>query len=528
MHKLKAALILSNSKITMWQKEALTEALDVIDVKLVLNCQNTKAKRDYSKHLLYYVLNAISLKNNKYTRRVDYKYSGVDTINFDSIYEGNWQYIPEDISKALKDYDIDVVIKFGMGLLKVDANLQDIPILSYHHGNPSKYRGRPAGFYEIMHDEDSSGLIVQKISNKLDGGQVLAFAESKLERYSYKKTAENFYKQSRFLLKKALINLREGTECNLGSGGKNYKLPSNKKVLQFSHLIFKNKVERVKYGALYEKKWKVGLAKYNINLRGKNTIDASLIKSLPIKDEYNFYADPFFSNDGSKIRLEALGNKSGLGDIIEIDTDNLDQQSVLLTGQHYSYPFSFLLNGSEYLLPEVASHSEQYYLNIKNSKEKVYLKGLEGKRIVDATLLDHQGTYYLFFGEASSAATMLQLWVSSSIDGMFEKHPSSPVCLSPSAARMGGRIYEINGSLFRFGQNNERGYGESITISEITHLTPEYYEERVCGSINIEGHLGPHSVGINADKGLILIDYYDDKFSLLSGVRRLKAKLSRV
>lgn len=528
MKKLKAAIILDNLKITAWQKDALTEALELLDIKFILNCQNTKTKKDISKHSFYYALNVFALKNNKLTKKIEYETLGVEVLNFNSLYSGNWQSLPTDITKTLIDNNIEVVIKFGMSLLTVDNQLAEIPILSYHHGNPSKYRGRPAGFYEIMNNEDNTGIIVQQISNKLDGGRVLAYAESKIERYSYKKTAENFYKQSRFLLKKALINLQRDSSHNLSPTGKNYTLPDNSTVTNFSISLIKNKLNRLKYGALYEKRWKVGLVSQTLDLRSSNVIDASSIKSLPIKKEYNFYADPFFSADGSKIRLEALGNKSGIGDIIEVDVDEPENIKVLLTGRHYSYPFSFLIGKNEHLLPEVASHSPQYHFNLEDgNQEHIYLKGLESKRLVDSTLFEHEGYYYLFFGEGTAASTTLNLWVSKSIDGTFEEHPSSPICLTPSSARMAGRIYNDGSSLYRFGQNNNRGYGESITISEITKLTPETYEETVCGSIKLDGLLGPHTIDINDKDSLILIDYYDDRFSVFSGLRRFKAKIFR-
>ena len=93
-----------------------------------------------------------------------------------------------------------------MGLLNVDKSLKKFPIFSFHHGNPSKYRGRPAGFYEILNGEGKLGVVVQKLSNDLDAGKVYAFLESKVVNYSYKKTALNFYSNSEFLLKKAIQN----------------------------------------------------------------------------------------------------------------------------------------------------------------------------------------------------------------------------------------------------------------------------------------------------------------------------------
>ncbi|MEN1280068.1 hypothetical protein AAIH11_35115, partial [Pseudomonas aeruginosa] len=69
--------------------------------------------------------------------------------------------------------------------------------------DPEYYRGRPAGFYEIYENADSVGIIVQKLSNKLDAGEVLVRGYSKVHHHSYKKTSRNFYLNSVVLLRKA-------------------------------------------------------------------------------------------------------------------------------------------------------------------------------------------------------------------------------------------------------------------------------------------------------------------------------------
>lgn len=527
MRKLRAAIILDNLKIAEWQKLALEEAADVLDIEVILSCKNTKNKKNLSKNFLYYSLNMFTLKN-KLTKKTTYTYSNAKLIKFDSIYNGNWQSIPAEASKELKDSNIDVVIKFGMSLLKIDDNINEFPILSYHHGDPSKFRGRPAGFYELLNNEDKSGIIVQKLTNQLDAGHILAFAESKLTYYSYKKSAESFYLQSQFLLRKAILNLNNDILIDIDTNGKNYRLPSNRTVAHFSTLLFKKRAKHLIYGAFYEKRWKVGTIKFALKLKESNVIDSSTVNNVPIKSEYNFYADPFFSSDGSKIRLEALRKETGLGDIVEVDANNLNQSELLLTGNHYSYPFNFLLNGEEQIMPEVASHSSQYYFDMSaNNRVKNLLKGLEDKRIVDATLFEHNHIWYLFFGEATSASTKLNLWTSDSIEGNFEEHPSSPVCISPTSARMAGRILVTEGGIFRFGQNNNRAYGAAITISEITDISLTSYQEKACGTIEMDNCYGPHSIDINRKDGSILIDYYTDEFSVLSGVRRIKAKLAK-
>ena len=247
----------------------------------------------------------------------------------------------------------------------------------------------------------------------------------------------------------------------------------------------------------------------------------------PIDKKYNFYADPFFSENGQKIRLEALDNKTGLGDILELEVSDYSKQATLITGEHFSYPCSFMYEGKEYLLPEVASHSAQYFCETNKLDEQHFLKGLEDKRIVDATLHLIDGKCFLFFGENQTAHTLLNLWIADSPYDVFEPHPKSPVVISPSEARMGGKILDYQGKILRFGQNNSGEYGESLAIMHITKLTATSYEEVKLGTIAIDNFSGPHSIGFNSDKTTLLIDYYRNEFSLLAGVRRIKARLQR-
>ena len=51
--KYRAALIVDNLHITKWQKSALDEAAENIEIVLIINCQNTKIKKNYFKHFYY-------------------------------------------------------------------------------------------------------------------------------------------------------------------------------------------------------------------------------------------------------------------------------------------------------------------------------------------------------------------------------------------------------------------------------------------------------------------------------------------
>lgn len=524
--KLRAALLVDNLQISRWQLQAIEVARESIDVVLVLNCTNTSNKRNYIKNFFYYALNIFTLKNFL-TKRTPINFEQVEVFSFESIYNGAWQSFPDVVYDALNAASVDLVIKFGMNLLRLDEHNRTPPVLSFHHGDPSKYRGRPAGFYEILNREKSTGIIVQSLNNKLDAGDIYAYAESKVINYSYKKTALNFYSNSVPLLDKAISNLSNQAPIKISVEGKNYRLPSNYKVTRFLAVLFLNMIKKIYYGLFFEKKWNIATSPNKLSLSKSEQLIAQFFKEVPIQKRYNFYADPFYSEDGKSVRLEALDKSTGLGDIIEVKTENHSNQRLLLSGKHFSYPYSFSHDGQEYLLPEVASHSAQYFVATNRIDEKHYLKGLENKRIVDATLHLKDDRTYLFFGDNTTAHTVLNLWIADSPFGEFKPHPMNPVVISPSVARMGGRLIQYKGKTLRFGQNNSNEYGESISVMQIVSLSAKDYKEVEVGKITIDEFIGPHSVDFNSDMSEILIDYYSNKFSLLAGVRRIKARLQR-
>ena len=522
----RAALIVDNLKLCQWQLDALEAVGDSVEIVMVLNCQNTRTKRNIHRHFLYYLLNLLCLRNHL-TRKKAGDFSNFRVINFSAAHDGAWQSFPAFVCEELKRENIDVVIKFGMGLLRLNEGSLLPPILSYHHGDPSKYRGRPAGFYEILNGEKTTGIIVQALSNKLDAGLIFAFSESRVTNFSYRNTALEFYSNSAPLLRKALANLFSGSPIPRDTGGRNYRLPPNTQVIKFVLQLMLNAIKKIGYGLFIEKRWRVATTRNTLSLNREATLSSHSFSEVPIDNKYNFYADPFISSDGKKIRLEALDNKTGLGDILQIDASNHKKQKKILTGSHFSYPHSFLYDGKEYLLPEVASHSAPYFCDPHSPRQRFYLRGLEHLRIVDATMYFTQENWFLFFGENHNAHTILNLWVADSPHGVFMAHPESPIVMSPSEARMAGAVLNYKGRVLRFGQNNSGEYGDSLAIMHITDLTAKSYAEKKLGMMSIDEFHGPHSIGFSPDMETIVLDYYSNEFSLFAGVRRIKGRLRR-
>jgi len=520
--KIKAALIVDNLTLTEWEKRALSNASDLIDIEIILNCQNTYKKKNFLKHFGYYLINLIALQNHLTYRsklNIDYK----KVISFHSFYEGNWQTLPNEVLDEIEQKGIKLIIKFGMSLLHINEVTSKFDILSFHHGDPEKYRGRPAGFYEILNNEEKLGFVVQKLSNRLDAGTIYAKAYAKVIHHSYKKTAINFFEKSEFLLRKAIQNYLDNSISNIHKLGKNYQLPKNHLVFFFLLSLAKRKFSRLFYGAFLEKRWNIVKFK-KINLDGLNQLSVSRGMVPNVYKKYSFYADPFFSPKGEVILVEAMNAKNGLGEIILLDVDSFEMKGTLLEGAHYSYPFTLKEGEMEYILPEVASHSSPFILPLSPEKQKIRkLQGLEGLRLVDCTIIRHDRNYFLFGGLQNSSSDCLFLYCSKNLLGPYNPHPKNPIVMDPKTARMGGRIISNEGRLIRFGQNNCFGYGQGLVVNEINKLSSIEYEESCIGEIGFRDMKGPHTIDLR--ENMVILDFYMEQLSVLAGYRRLVARV---
>jgi hypothetical protein len=522
--KINSALIVDNLSISNWQNSALDFASDCLNIKLILNCTNTNLQRFYSRHFAYYVLNVVSLKNRQ-TRRVPCDIPSAEVINFESGYNGIWQTIPVTVACIVKSKDIKLVIKFGMSLLKIDDSISNLDILSFHHGDPERYRGRPAGFYEVYNNDKAVGIVVQKLSNTLDAGKILTRVYSKVYRHSYKRTTEHFFSLSKFLLRKAIDSYAADQTLTMTDLGPNHTLPSNVIVVKFAFKLVYRKMLRLFYGLLYEKRWNIVLLRIH-ELRNDLVLSVSKGVTPLVQSRYRFYADPFFSAAGDKIRIEALNARNGLGEIIELQTNNFCVVQTLVKGKHYSYPCSFKNDDREYICPEVASHSAPYLLPEPFAgKAKERLTGLENIKALDGTIVRHDNVYYFFCGLRHSSEDCLYLFFSDELNGPYRPHPQNPIVIDPSSARMGGNILRWGEKLYRVGQNNCYAYGNGITVSAVECLSKERYSEKKVASISFVDALGPHTLDVFGN--LAVLDFYRNQFSFGAAYRRIAGKYLR-
>lgn len=530
---LKVGVITDGAAVPRFALEALN-ALSGCDSVTVFACTNTSLTRKPFRHGAYYALNLLTLRNH-WTRMVPLA-AGTKRVDrfveFRSGYEGAWQTLPDSILDELQHGGFDVVLKLGMGLLRVPpADRLPVPILSYHHGDPDLYRGRPAGFWEMVDGHPVMGQIVQVLSNRLDAGKVVAFAETRVLPYSYRRTLIEAYRHSSLLIDEAVRNALSGTYLPKRCTGRNYRLPSNANVAGFVLRMAWNGVKRAAYGATQEKKWKVSVARCPADalaelVEGGDFPAPEQWRTLPTGRRYTYYADPFFSEEPPGILVEALERRTGIGELVLVEGES--HRRISEGRNHYSYPSTIEVGGRQLILPEIAlwSTTRLYELAGEGLREVAPLRVAGDPRIADPTLLEHEGRFYLFGSSVSPGSSILNLWTAASLDSVFELHPQSPLKISPQGGRMAGALLRLDGRLIRFGQSFERLYGDGIVAFEIEAMTPDTYRERTIGPIRFDDRIGPHT--LNVREGELVFDWYRHEFDPLVALRRLLSRLRRV
>lgn len=519
--------------IAEWQRQALA-TLGAEDRLTLLVCTNTSLKRQPLRFPLYYALNLLAVRN-PLTRAV--RIHGLAASiegrhHFASEQDGAWQKLPDAIITQVIESGADAVIKLGMGLMRVPSDLT-LPILSWHHGDPEHFRGRPAGFWELLTGRKMIGQIVQVIGNRLDAGTIVAFAETRAIPYSWRASLIEAFRHSSLLLAPALDNALAGRSLPKPTTGRNYRLPPNLAVIRLVVKLGTAKLRRLAYGALFEKRWQISTAPVASDTEAAAIVSgnaelpaATTWWTPPVPKGCSFIADPFFAGEGGAILVEALSARKGTGEIHRVSIDGSSRIST--DPGHHSYPALVSHGGETYCVPEIAQWSGPAAYRWQDGWARVAALDIAGSpQLTDPTFLSRDGRLYLFANVAVEGSNVLRLWSAEGLFARFTQHPASPIRISPRGSRMGGALLQADGQTLRIGQDFTREYGDGLIAFAIDALTPESYQERELGTFRLTDRKGPHTFNLAPDGKTVLFDWYRNGFTPLAGIRRAMARLRR-
>lgn len=524
-NRLRLGVIVDRMTLTNWQADALRHIADESEL-LVYNCTNKKLVRRRPRHAAYYLLNLFTVRNRMSRRRAwPAELKATAVREFEAVQDGSWQALPRELLQQMRDDRLDAIVKFGMGLLRVPpAEQLASPILSYHHGDPAHFRGRPAGFYEMQSGRPVMGQVVQRLSNRLDAGEIVAFAETKVSPHSYRATLVEAYRHSPLILKKAVNNSIAGRSWNPAEWGRAYRLPSNVPIVKFLLKQWRNACAHLLYGLFKEKQWKVATVAVSESPTLKSVqqslADPANWRTIETPFAYRFLADPFFYPAGGLL-VEGFNSRSCRGEILHVGGDGVRRVSD--RGGHFSYPAPYYDGEQWFVVPEISEWSSPKIFGLRDSLIEAGELRIPGREpLLDPTPFRHGGSTYLFANLATEGPSVLRLWTAEKLNDEFTEHPSSPVRLSPHGARMAGGILALGGDLVRVGQDLGRDYGDGLCFFRIKHIGLDRYEEEWVGDFRFGHCKGPHTFNIRGNQ--VAFDYYVDRFSLLAGMRRFRER----
>lgn len=205
-----------------------------------------------------------------------------------------------------------------------------------------------------------------------------------------------------------------------------------------------------------------------------------------------FWADPFlWQQDGRYfIFFEDFPFATWRGRISVLEVDAQGRQlsepvPVIEEPYHLSYPFLFEYDGQLYMMPEKCSQMrvDIYRCDEFPHKWSVVNTVIDKLKIVDSTLIEHDGRWWLFAaakqGRVRINESLFAFYADSPLSQQWTAHPANPLVRDLTRGRPAGRIYQNSqGELLRPSQDCLRRYGYGIHLNNISELSTTSYQEQ--------------------------------------------------
>jgi hypothetical protein len=415
----------------------------------------------------------------------------------------------------IKGYRLDVLIRLGFRILRGDIlNAAPCGVWSYHHGDNAVYRGSAPGFWEVVEQDATAGVVLQVLCEDLDGGAVLARAVSATVPFSVKRTRNSVYWRGVDLVPRALEELfRDGSERFLERIRADearpcfYSRPMRTDPPRAGLAApVRNLVRAMRRTAQWTKRHRYQWTLlYALRQGGPETALWRYKQIVPPPDRY--WADPFAVrvNDRYVVFIEEFLYATGKGHIaaLEIAADGTwsRPRPVLQRPYHLSYPFLFECDGVRYMIPETRRNRtiELYRCREFPGVWEQCATLMDDVEAVDTTLWQHQGKWWMFTGmtghAGASASDALCLFVSDHpVRGTWQPHPKNPIVSDVRRARPAGGLFVRNHTLYRPAQDCSVRYGYGIRVHEVETLSETDYTEREVGFIEPKWAPGLHGV----------------------------------
>jgi hypothetical protein len=438
-----------------------------------------------------------------------------------------YRYREEDLG-TIKSLSVDVLLNGQSGILRGGIlNVCEFGVISLHYGNGVNRAG-PPGFWEVFNQESSTGFIIQRLPDELEGGDVL-MSGSIPTKATYAQNAAQIYMKSIIFVHRFLENL-----------GKTRILPQ---VLPKSFYTYKHYTMPSSYViALYQIKTLIIIARklfsipaaWDLSTIGgkyyrwgvayqfaENWQNSVLWRSNVIANPpYRFLADPFvFRREDLEVCFVEdydFRTRRGKISVFKINGNKYEDLGPALDEPfHLSYPFIFTVDNELYMCPETAEIREiRLYkcteFPLRWSFHKTLIKDVSA---VDTNVFYFKDRWWLLTtidsSEIGELCSELHVFYSDAFDSdTWTPHAKNPVIFDSLRARNGGFFRDGEKLLRVFQRQGFDQYGESMGIAQIKDLGTDTYREETVS--RIWPRFAPKIIGTHSfsyHDGLLAVDF---------------------
>lgn len=456
--------------------------------------------------------------------------TGVPKIECSVKHRGKFSqyFYDEDVNK-IKEYGLDFILRFGFNIIRGEIlNAARYGVWSFHHGDEEKYRGSPPCFWEIYNNDPVTGAILQRLTDRLDGGIILHKGYFKTST-SYVENLDTVYMCSAEwparVCKEIQVNPDQFDDFALSTtNAPIYKVPRNTQMARFIFKkIIKKSLSKILSSVVVQKDyWGIGI----INCPIHNFLNPEYEPSitwLPELTQDGFLADPFglVKDDKLYILAEYYDYNLNKGMIASMQKNLGEPLSapkiVMDLPLHMSYPYLLEIDGQVYCVPETIEEGEiSLYKSEELPNEWVKVATLiQRAEYSDPTVFPYKGFWWLFYTvhDGYPNAQKLYAHYASDICGPWFPHLLNPLKTDIRSSRGAGTPFYHNGNLYRAAQDCSRTYGGSIVVNRILRLSPIDYYEKAETFVKPIDNRYPHGVHTLSSAG---------NYTIIDGKRTIK------
>jgi hypothetical protein len=406
--------------------------------------------------------------------------------------------------------DVDVLVCLGTAV-----SPEEIPLVprygvwSLHIGDPHRYRGEPAEFWELFFAEPVSTSVLEAVDGNAEKRRVLYRSWTATDPVSLQRTRNPIYwKSARFVLRR-LEDLAAGQWspeiAPPDDRRSTYRgAPSNAETARYAASLAARLTRRRLRRAAFRRQWFLGLRRRRPEILPHEDPRPWQVVSPPA-DRY--WADPFvFESDGvAHVFFEQVRYSREKGELVvsRLEQGELSPPEPILRADHHlSYPYIFRDGGDTFMIPESgeARRVELWTATDFPTGWTPIAALLEGVNAVDATLMRHGGYYWLWANQAFDGGRLDDetfLYFSDRLDTGWTPHPRNPVVSDARRARPAGRPFLHGDLMIRPAQDCSGRYGSRVVFNAVEVLTPDDYREKPVGALGPDWapgrNLGAHT-----------------------------------